>query len=241
MIFSEIRNNRSFILEMLAIFVGISASFWVDDYRTQLDERALVHKYMNGFIRDLESDLVALDELLEIRKNQDTSARSILLSIESNTLDIDSFYTDYFYLFPFYRFIPNSNTIEELLNSSHLRLVSDETLKNGILELRNMYKGIQLAEEHVYHDRLSYSYSEFTMDKVELQGLFLAADKASFASSKDSDVYRQDAENFLKDRYFKNFLTLLVFNMGFQIPQLEEARDECKSLIEMMNEQLENR
>jgi hypothetical protein len=226
---------------MFAIFIGISASFWVDDYRTQLDERALVNKYLNGFIRDLENDTVALEQLLEVRMNQKASAKAILLIMESNTLDIDKFYANYFYLFPFYRFIPNSNTIEELLNSSHLRLVSDEALKSGILELRSMYKNIQLSEEHVYHDRLSYFYSEFTMDKVELQGLFLAADNASFASSKDSEIYRQDAENFMSDRYFKNFLTLLIYNMEFQIPQLEEARDECKLLIEMMNEQLGNR
>ena len=229
---------RPFFLEMLAIFVGITASFWVADYATKLEEKNLTKKYLAGFIRDLEKDTTALNELIEIRNKQSKSVLTILKLIESKTLDVDSFYNSYYFIFPFYRFIPNINTLEEVLNSSHLRLIPDESLKNSILELRASYSTIKLNEEHIYHDRMAYLYNEITMANIELSGLFVAEENGSFSSGKDAAVYKQDAEYFLQDRYFKSFLNLLELNLQYVTPRLEQARDDCLNIISQIEKQL---
>ena len=90
-------------------------------------------------LSDLEKDRVLLDNLTTVRKKQSASAKALVSMIETGAYDLDEFYNHYYFLFPFYRFVPNSNTLEEVLNSSHLRFITDETLKNKLLDLRNIY------------------------------------------------------------------------------------------------------
>ena len=234
MLFNKIKSHKTFLLEILAVFIGITASFWVDDYRTNLQEQNIASKYLAGFIEDFQEDKAQLDLLIDTRYKQLASSEALLESIESNTLDVDAFYHHFYVIFPFHRFIPNSNTIEEVLNASNLRLIQDEEIKNRILELRNQYSSIQLSEEHVYHDRIAYLYSKYVLANIEFNGLELSGNDGSFSSSRDAAIYRRDAENFQKDRQFKSFLNLLKYNLKFLIPKTEEIRDECESIIALI-------
>jgi hypothetical protein len=239
MVFKKIKNYRSFVLEMLAIFIGISASFWVANYRTSLEETELAEKYLKGFIKDFQADIGQLDTLINARKKQSLSAKALLKTIETNDLDVDEFYDNYFYLYPFYRFTPSTNTLEEVLNTSHLRLINDVELKNRILDLRSLHSNIKLVEEHIYHDRMAYLYNELTMSNIEFNGLAIFNDQGSYAASKDAAVFKKDAENFMKDRYFKSFWNLFELNLSFLLPRLEGAKAESEALIKEMKSQLD--
>ena len=204
-----------------------------------MEETDLSEKYLKGFIKDLQADIRQLDTLLITRKKQSQSVKVLLRTIETNNLDLDEFYDNYFYLYPFYRFIPSTNTLEEVLNTSHLRLIKDVELKNGILDLRSLYSSIKLLEEHIYHDRMAYLYNELTMSHIELNGLHINLDKGLYSKSKDAALYKKDAENFMKDRYFKNFFNLFDLNIKVLLPLLIDAKAECEALIKEMESQLE--
>jgi hypothetical protein len=128
--------------------------------------------------------------------------------------------------------------MEEVLNTSHLRLIPDENLKNRILDLRSTYSSITVLKEHVYHDRMSYLYNDLTMSNIELNGLDIYESGGSFSTGKYALVFRKDAENFMNDRYFKSFFNLLELNIRYVMPRLEKARKECEGLIKEMRSQL---
>ena len=231
--------------EIFLVVIGILIALQINNSNEIKKEQLLTNKYLAGFTNDLERDIKLLDTLINVRKKQSLSANALLKIIESNELDIDEFYKHYYYLFPFYRFIPNSNTLEEVLNSSHLRFITDEEIKNRLLDLRSSYKGIQLNEEHVYEDRAVYLYSALTLNHIEFNGLFIANSglvnekrESSFSESKDADIYTKDAEYFIKDRGFKSFLNLLDYNLVFIIPQIEAARDECNSIVTLIKQRM---
>jgi len=226
--------------EILLVVIGILIALQINNQNELRKDQILTNKYLIGFARDLSTDKSQLDTQITIRKKQSLSARALIKTIEHNEINLDSFYNHYYYLFPFYRFSPNTNTLEEILNSSQLRLITDENIKNRLLELRGLYKEIKLNEEHVYEDRSAYLYSSRTLDHIEFNGLFLAANNVSFSSSKDSETYRKDAEYFIKDRHFKNFINLLDFNLIYVIPKLEKARSECDSIIGLIETKLNN-
>lgn len=231
MIFHKIKNYKNFLLEIIAVFIGISASFWLDDYKVNWEEKKLANKYYAGFIADFEKDEEQLIEILTLRKSQLNSSKAILDLLEKKEIDVDSFYYHFYNVFPVRGFLPNTNTIEEMLNTSHLRLISNDTLKNNILELRSKYKLVNGAEDHIYQDRSAYLYTGLTLNHIELDGIELYMNKNSFASDKFADTYKADIEYFRNDRYFKNFLNLLNFNLEFLIPLTEEVREDCKSII----------
>ena len=240
-----LKYTRYAIGEIVLVVIGIMIALSINNWNETKKEQILTNKYLVGFINDLERDIRQLDTLINVRKKQSLSANTLLKIIESNELDIDEFYEHYYYIFPFYRFIPNSNTLEEVLNSSHLRFITDEEIKNRILDLRSSYKGIQLNEEHVYEDRTVYLYSALTLNHIEFNGLFIANSglvnakrEPSFSESKDADIYKKDAEYFIKDRQFKSFLNLLDYNLVFVIPQIEAARDECNSIVSLIKQRM---
>ncbi|NNK88374.1 MAG: hypothetical protein HKO90_08835 [Flavobacteriaceae bacterium] len=224
--------------EIILVVIGILIALQINNANEARKDRALTNKYLEGFARDLSSDRVQLDSLISIRKNQRRSAKALIRSIELREIDLDSFYYHYYYVFPFYRFSPNTNTLEEVLNSSQLRLITNENIKNRLLELRSLYTEIRLSEEHVYEDRTVYLYNERTLDHIEFNGLSLALNHQSFSESKDAEIYKADAEYFIKDRYFKNFLNLLDFNLIYIIPSLERAQAECDSIIGLIERKL---
>jgi hypothetical protein len=233
--------------EIVLVVIGILIALQINNWNETKKEQAMTNKYLSGFVSDLEKDRAQLDNLINVRKKQSASAKALLNMIETNEYDLDSFYSHFYYLFPFYRFTPNSNTLEEVLNSSHLRFITDDEIKNRLLDLRNEYKTLQLIEEHVYEDRSVYLYSPLTMNHIELNGLFIAdmgfsieQREESFSKSKDVEVYKKDADYFMKDRHFKSFINLLEFNLLFVIPQVEKARNDCQSIISLIEEKMKN-
>ena len=233
--------------EIILVMVGILLALQINNWNETKKEQVITNKYLSGFVSDLEKDRVILDSLIIVRKKQSASAKALINMIETNDYDLDSFYSHFYYLFPFYRFIPNSNTLEEVLNSSHLRLLTDEEIKNRLLDLRSSYKTIQLLEEHVYEDRIVYLYSALTMNHLDLNGLYIADTgfslekrEESFSKSKDVEVYKKDADYFMKDRHFKSFIHMLDFNLKFVIPQVEKARNDCQSIISQIEENMKN-
>ena len=84
------------------------------------------------------------------------------------------------------------------------------------------------------------------MNHIEMNGLFIADTgfsvekrEESFSKSKDAEVYKKDVEYLMKDRHFKSFINLLDFNLVFVIPQVEKARNECQSIISLIEEKLD--
>ncbi|MBV1888184.1 MAG: hypothetical protein KUG51_02725 [Urechidicola sp.] len=233
--------------EIALVVIGILIALSINNWNETKKEQAITNKYLSGFVSDLEKDRAILDSLIIVRKKQITSAKALLNMIETNDDDLDSFNGHFYYLFPFYKFIPNSNTLEEVLNSSHLRFITNEEIKNRLLDLRNSYKSIQLLEEHVYEDRSVYLYSALTLNHIELNGLYIADTgfpiekrEESFSKSKDIEVYKKDTDYLMKDRHFKSFIHMLDFNFSYGIQQLEKSRNYCQSLISLIEEKMKN-
>ena len=233
--------------EIILVMVGILLALQINNWNETKKEQAMTNKYLSGFVSDLEKDRAQLDNLINVRVKQSASAKALHNMIETNDYELDSFYGHFYYLFPSYRFIPNSNTLEEVLNSSHLRFITNEQIKNSLLDLRSSYQTIQFIEEHIYEDKSVYSYSELTMNHIEFNGLFIADTgypiekrEESFSKSKDVEIYKKDAEYFMKDRHFKSFINLLDFNLTLFIPLVEKARNDCQSIISLIEENMKN-
>jgi hypothetical protein len=247
---SENKTGKYFkyaIGEILLVVIGILIALHINNLNETKKEQAVSNKYLSGFVSDLKKDLTQLDNLINVRKKQSTSVKALLVMIETNHYDLDSFYGHFYYLFPFHKFRPNTNTLEEVLNSSHLRFITDEDVKNRLLDLRSEYKTIQAIEEHIYEDRSVYLYSALTMNHMELNGLFIADTgfpiekrEESFSKSKDVEIYKKDVDYFIKDRHFKSLINLFDFNFIFAIAQTEKARNDCQSIISLIEENIKN-
>ena len=67
-----------YILELIIIFLGITLSFWVENYREDLEEIKIERKYLEGLIIDLKRDKESLISWKEIRLRQQKSGFRLL-------------------------------------------------------------------------------------------------------------------------------------------------------------------
>ncbi|MFD2725698.1 hypothetical protein [Hyunsoonleella rubra] len=220
--------------EIVLVVIGILIALQINNQNELRKEQLITDKYLQGFVEDLTADKALLDTLIYVRNKQRVCAKALIESVERKEIQLDSFYNNYYYIFPFWKFSPSTNTMEEVLNSSQLRLITDETIKTKLLELRSLYSRIKVAEDHVYEHRAVYLYNHRTLDHIEFNGLYINAENKSFLESKDVEQYKKDAEYFLNDRYFKNFMNLLTLNLDYLIPLLEEAIKECNLILELI-------
>ena len=80
---------KKYLIELLVIFVGISASFLVDEYREDLEIDKQVKKSLYSLQKELNSDIEHLKNLIKNIENSDDQF-SFILSLEASQSLTDS-------------------------------------------------------------------------------------------------------------------------------------------------------
>lgn len=59
MLFNKVKNLKTFFLEMIAVFIGITASFWVENYREALQKEKVKKNIIQSIYFDLQSGSIS--------------------------------------------------------------------------------------------------------------------------------------------------------------------------------------
>ena len=94
-----------------------------------------------------------MDEYITVRNLRIESANKVLEYFEGKPLiDLNdiAFHTTNIYIWQ--KFSQQDNTFQELVNSGNLALISNDTIKNELLNLQSLYKKLKNEEEHFRYD-----------------------------------------------------------------------------------------
>ena len=123
---------KRYLSEVIVIFLGISISFWFNEWRDNQKDREMEQK----ILQNLKENLVQ-DTLLIGRTRQGVSMmvrgteKLIQLEEDSSLLDSVSFYIDM--AASYTGVLTNKTAYEEMKQTGHTRLIQDDTLKKAIL------------------------------------------------------------------------------------------------------------
>jgi hypothetical protein len=137
---------RAFV-ELLVIFVGISASFLVDEWRQNNADDELELHYMKALYEDLTEDLANLETQIN-RRNVTLDRCHFLLDamhFPDSVQISDAQFKHYFKSMSFLeKFVPADNTFRDLNSTGNMKLIDDPELKNNIYDY---YRSVEeLAE-----------------------------------------------------------------------------------------------
>ena len=76
---------KKYLIELIVIFVGISASFLVDEFREDLEIDKQVRKSLYSLKKELNNDIMHLKNLIKNIENSDNQF-SFILNLESHNL-----------------------------------------------------------------------------------------------------------------------------------------------------------
>ncbi len=84
------QDRMKLLLELLVVFLGVTAGFILNNWRVQRVERELEAKYITGFLRDVNSNITDLESFIESDSLWLARTTPILNSARSDSLSRDS-------------------------------------------------------------------------------------------------------------------------------------------------------
>ena len=170
-------------LELIAVFVGIMAGFFVNSYQENKAERELEQKYLESFHKNLLVDSAQINsQIAEDQNNLDISKRAAF-SMSTGKLTRDSALIVLSVVATFNNLNMQDATYESIVNSGNLGLISDWELREGLVNYYRYQQTIRDVEK-VYNDFIVAYVMPFLFESVDL------------ISGKLAEEFRPDGREF---------------------------------------------
>lgn len=147
-------------------------------------------------------------------------------------MDLDSFCWDAVNVYTWQKFFQINNTFQELTNSGNLAIISNDSIKNGLLNLETLYKKLKYEEEHFRYD------TEIMMYEPSYREQDINANIVSYtykmSGGKAGKLGRFPKASFdatLADLTQKNGFAMATYELSFMNGQLENMKAMCEQLI----------
>ena len=226
--------------EIILVVIGILIALQINNNNELNKQRAKEVQ----FLKNLKSDLIFEESELErytgIRASIVNSAQIALEHFNGKPVEnIQMFNFHTFNVGIWQEFQRNNNTFLELLNSGNLTIISNDSIKNGLLNLDLIHKEIISNREHLRNDLEQYFYNPWfkTVDLDPLaQSYVFYASNGDF--DKNMELSRQELEKLLNNKVFKNGFVLSVFTNSLIINHYKRMKDLNKKVVELINKEI---
>ncbi len=144
-----------YLIELIVVFIGITAGFFLNNWREDYNQSKAEEKYLRGFYDDILTDSdnldsliirgeIKTDRLLEIAKQSEVINKPLSEELaEAIVLEMLSIEW----------FSQSNDTYEDIINSGNLNIISDYELKEKISSYYSFLKEVRNIEKF-YRDHM---------------------------------------------------------------------------------------
>ncbi len=226
--------------EIILVVIGILIALQINNSNELNKQRA---KELQ-FLKNLKSDLIFEESELErytgIRESIVNSAQIALEHFNGKPIEnIQMFNFHTFNVGIWQEFQRNNNTFLELLNSGNLTIISNDSIKNGLLNLDLIHKKIISNREHLRNDMEHYFYDPWfkTVDLDPFaQSFVFYANNGEFDNKME--LSKEEIDRLLNDKVFKNGFVVSVFTNSLIIDDYKRMKDLNKKVVELINKEI---
>ena len=132
-----------YFVEFIVILSGVSASFWVEEYRESLQNDEEMYKVLNNLKMELDEIDIYCKER-EIVFNKDSEIINLLTNTQSNSLDsiillVDSTFEIEVAIIDYRGFRPPMDRYNSIINEGTLKFVKSDKIKELLSQLNNTF------------------------------------------------------------------------------------------------------
>ncbi|NEV94636.1 hypothetical protein G3567_10820 [Psychroflexus sp. YR1-1] len=226
--------------EIILVVIGILIALQINNHNELNKQRAKEIQFLKNIKSDLIFEEKELERHIGIREGIVNSAQIALEHFKGKPVEnIQMFNYHAFNVGIWQEFKRNNNTFVELLNSGNFTIISNESIKSGLLNLDIIHNQIISNREHLRNDMEHYFYDPWfkTVDLDPLAESFLF-----YASKKEFDnnikLSRQELDRLLNDTIFKNGFVLSVFTNSLIIDDYKKMIELNKQVVELINKEI---
>ena len=220
--------------EIILVVIGILIAIQLNTFKNNNDKRNEEITHLENILSDLKQDQTELIKIIERRKSKSESAKIMESYYHTKKVDnLNNYYSNWTNVLYWEAHNPSFITFKELINSGKLSSLSNEKIKQLLLQIDYNYNELFEVRKHMYDDYSEYLYSPFA-DIVDYENAIIAWSEPN----KIIELSREDVEIALKNKRIKNGFTLASFNNNLLAGQLTEILTKIDSTIAIVEQEI---
>ncbi len=228
--------------EILLVVIGILIALQINNNNEVRKVREKEVHYLANIKSDLQLNINEIQDYISVRTMRIVSANKVVDHFEGKLLtDLNQFNSDIINIYTWRKFYQINNTFQELINSGNLALISNDSIKNTLLNIETLYKKLKYEEEHFRYDAevMLYEPSYKVLDLNPLVKQYTYQVTKGMAG-EDVDLPIANFELMLKDLNQKNGFVMAVYEFSAMNGQLEVMKSKCEGLIDLINKEIKD-
>jgi Family of unknown function (DUF6090) len=226
--------------EIILVVIGILIALQINNNNEAHKIRNKELQYLKNLQSDLHLNIAEIDNYINTRTTQIESANKVLEYYEGKPLvDLSDFNLHTVNIYTWQKFFQINNTFQELTNSGNLAIISNDKIKNQLLNLETRYKKLKYEEEHFRYDSevLLYNPSYGVLDLNPLVKNY-TYQMSNGQAGENIEPPRANFEVMLNDVRQKNGFVMAVYEFSVMNEQLKAMKETCEELIELIDQEL---
>jgi len=235
-----IQYSRYAIGEIVLVVLGILIALQINNNNESTKLRAKEVQYLENLKTDLNFTIIELEQFIEVRNSQIASANKVIEHFNGNPItDPNDFNRNIVNVYMWKRFFQINNTFQELTNSGNLAIISNDSIKNGLLNMESLYKKIKYNEDHFRYDAevtlYNPSYGMLDINPMAENYLFQVSN-GNIGSLRELQKSKFDA--MLTDIRQKNGFAFAILEFTGMNLQFESMKSMSENLIRIIDYEL---
>ena len=224
------------VLVVIGILIALSINNWNE--KRKIRDNEII--YLNNIKRDLQLSITEMNQFIDKQNSLINSANTVLEHINGKPVDdwnsinkqlVDIYTWKSFYLI--------DNTYQELKNSGNFAIISNDSIKNDLLNLDLLYKKLKHTENHwrKVAEQTLYpgSYEKQDISSMSRNYLFqMSNGKMGVFGNLTEETFG----DIFTDQKQKNGFALAILDFGGMNGTLMEMIKKCKELISLIDNEL---
>lgn len=231
--------------EILLVVIGILIALQINNWNENQKQRLQELKYLKNLKTDITTELKNNDSLINYRASTaKAAARMLNFKTLQSANDVIALEQNIQLVFRRINFIPTNNTFKELLSSGNLNSITNDSIKDYLLELDKKYISIANIEYHMYREYEEYLY-DVTVNNAEALNLLdiqRTAKTGTLAYTNPSQIDESKAtteyNRLLKNTKFINGLKLSVMNNFGLVNEQKLMTNHLQKLAVLINDEI---
>lgn len=223
--------------EIILVVIGILIALQINNNNDLRKAREKELHYLQNIKTDLELNMLELNRYIMIRTNCIESATRIIEHFEGKPItDYNAFNADGMNIYTWQRFNQINNTFQELINSGNFSLISNDSIKDILLNIESLYKKTKSEEDHFRFDseQLIYDPIYTIMDLNPLVNNY-EYHISNGQSGKNVILTKEYYKDYLKSNKIKNGFLMAVLEFDIMNRQMIEMKKMSEELIELID------
>jgi hypothetical protein len=226
--------------EIVLVVIGILIALQINNNSESRKIRNQELQYLENFKSDLTHTIEELEEFINVRNSQIKSANNIIAHFKGKPItNVYDFNSDAVNVYTWTRFFQANNTFQELTYSGNLAIISNDSIKNGLLNLESIYKKIKYLEDHFRYDAEVNLYNpSYDVLDINTMGENYLHQISNGNMGSLAKLEKSRFKKMLKDQRQKNGFAFAIIEFSKMNLQLEAMKKLSSDLVRIIDNEM---